>query len=72
MNVIPGWFWLAMLLTTVVMMPAMVRRWQSLRGGRVSAAHGLLEALYLVVSRLWLPGAVVMVPLVFVLRLLFL
>ncbi len=72
MNVIPGWLWLALLLATVVMMPAMMRRWRSLRGGRkgAGARHGVFDALYTVISRLWLPAVVLAVPVVYVVRLL--
>ena len=71
MNVIPGWFALALVLATVVMMPAMMRRWHSMRGGRKGAtAHSLFDALYTVISRLWLPAAALAIPIVYVVRLL--
>jgi hypothetical protein len=71
MSVVPAWLWLAFALTTLVMMPAMVRRWQSMRGGRAGGTHSLFDALYTVISRLWLPAAAVVVPAVYVVRLLF-
>jgi hypothetical protein len=72
MSVVPGWLWLAFALTTVVMMPAMVRRWRSMRGGRAGGGtHSVFDALYTVISRLWLPAAVAVVPVVYVVRLLF-
>jgi hypothetical protein len=71
MNVVPGWFWLALLLATLVMAPAMIRRWHSMRGGRKGRTpHGLFETFYTVASRLWLPAAAIAVPLVYVARLL--
>lgn len=71
MNVIPGWFALALLLATVVMMPAIARRWHSMRGGRKGGPpHGLFDTFYTVVSRLWLPAAALAIPLVYVVRLL--
>jgi hypothetical protein len=71
MSVVPGWLWLAFAVTTLVMMPAMVRRWQAMRGGRAGGTHSLFDALYTIMSRLWLPAAVVVVPAVYVIRLLF-
>ena len=71
MNVVPGWFWLGLILATVVMLPGMLRRWHSMRGGRAGGTHSVFDALYIVISRMWLPAAVVAVPVVYVARLLF-
>ena len=70
MNVVPGWFWLALALATLVMMPSMVGRWRLMRGGR-SAKSGLFDTLYTIISHIWLPAAVLAVPAVYVFRLLF-
>lgn len=71
MNIVPGWFALALLIATVVMSPAMIRRWHSLRGGRKGGPpRSLFDTLYTVIAHLWLPAAALAIPLVYVARLL--
>lgn len=68
-DVVPLWFWIAVLLATAVMGPTMLQRWRSLRAIRVDRPT-VFDALYLIVSRLWLPAVAVAVPAVYVFRLL--
>lgn len=71
MNVIPGWFALSLLIATGVMLPAMMRRWHSMRGGRKGGPpHSVIETFSTVITHLWLPAAALAVPLVYVVRLL--
>jgi len=68
-NVVPLWFWIAMLLATLAMAPTMVQRWRTLRAIRVDRPTAF-DAFYMIVSRIWLPAVAVAVPAVYVIRLL--
>ncbi|MCK6453847.1 MAG: hypothetical protein L6R19_23780 [Alphaproteobacteria bacterium] len=68
-DVVPLWFWIAVLLATLAMGPTMVQRWRSLRAIRIDRPT-TFDALYLIVSRLWLPAVALAVPAVYVIRLL--
>ena len=68
-DVVPLWFWIAMLLATVAMWPTMAQRWRVLRAINV-ARPTRFDAFFMVVSRIWLPAVAVAIPVVYVLRML--
>ena len=69
LEVVPPWFWFALLLATATTMPAMVRRWRTLRSIRIERPTWF-DVFFLIVSRIWLPALAVAVPVVYVIRLL--
>ncbi len=68
-DVVPLWFWIAVLLATLAMAPTMRQRWRTLRAIRVNRPTAF-DATYMNVSRIWLPAVAIAVPAVYVVRLL--
>jgi hypothetical protein len=69
-DVIPLWFWIALLLATLAMGPTMLQRWRTLRAVRGAGRPSAFDAFYMIASRIWLPAVAVAIPAVYVLRLL--
>jgi hypothetical protein len=68
-DIVPLWFWVAVLLATLAMAPTMTQRWRTLRAIRMDRPTPF-DAFYLIVSRIWLPAVAIAVPAVYVVRML--